>query len=233
MRPLEEHSHPAIAVDIIALCVIEHGLHCLLIHRNDRDVSGGDWALPGAFVHHGQPLEEAVGRAAQTKASLGDLHLEQLAVYGDPGRDPRGHVISIAWLGITTETSLRKRMSDRPDLRLAHVQIMPSPAVATVTDSDGKPLKLAFDHGEILADAVTRLQSRIDTSPIAFAFLPQRFTLRDVQQVHEAILGRRLLKPAFRRKLLDHHPLRATGEYETGRAFRPAELYVLDRGPAT
>lgn len=231
MQQLSDYAHPALAVDIIPLCVRDAGLYCLLIRREDGDVVGGDWALPGAFVHQGQPLEEAVGRAAQTKAGIGDLHLEQLAVYGDPGRDPRGHVVSIAWLAIAPEAALRDRMSGREDLQLARVHIPEgNPSAAIVKDGAGAPMRLAFDHEAILADAVRRLQKKIESGPVGFAFLPKRFTLRDVQQVHEIILGRPLAKPAFRRKLLDHHPLRATGEYETGNAFRPAELYELDGG---
>lgn len=229
MQQLSDYSHPALAVDIIALCVRDAGLYCLLIRREDGDVVGGDWALPGAFVHQGQPLEEAVGRAAQTKAGIGDLHLEQLAAYGDPGRDPRGHVVSIAWLAVAPEAAFRSRMAGRHDLQLARAHIPEAgSSVAIVTDEAGVPLRLAFDHEAILADAIRRLQARIESGPIGFAFLPKRFTLRDVQQVHEVVLGRSLAKPAFRRKLLDHHPLRATGEYETGNAFRPAELYELD-----
>lgn len=231
MQQLSDYSHPALAVDIIALCVRDTGLYCLLIRRGDGDMVGGGWALPGAFVHHGQPLEEAVGRAAQTKAGIGDLHLEQLAVYGDPGRDPRGHVVSIAWLAIAPEAALRDRMSGREDLQLARVHIPEgNPSAAIVKDGAGVPMRLAFDHEAILADAVRRLQERIESGSVGFAFLPKRFTLRDVQQVHEVVLGRSLAKPAFRRKLLDHHPLRGTGEYETGNAFRPAELYQLGEG---
>ena len=231
MQQLSDYSHPALAVDIITLCVRDAGLYCLLIRREDSDMVDGDWALPGAFVHHGQPLEEAVGRAAQAKAGIGDLHLEQLAAYGDPDRDPRGHVVSIAWLAIATETAVLERMSGRNDLQLARVHIpQDRSCVAIVKDEAGVPMRLAFDHEAILADAIRRLQKRIESGSAGFAFLPKRFTLRDVQQVHEVILGRSLAKPAFRRKLLDHHPLRATGEYETGHAFRPAELYELDEG---
>lgn len=234
MQQLSNYSYPALAVDIIALCIRDAGLYCLLIRREDGDVVGGDWALPGAFVHQGQPLEEAVGRAAQTKAGIGDLHLEQLAVYGDPGRDPRGHVVSIAWLAIAPEATFQSRMSGREDLQLARVHIPEgNPSAAIVKDDAGAPIRLAFDHEAILADAVRRLQERIASGPVGFAFLPKRFTLRDVQQVHEVILGRSLAKPAFRRKLLDHYPLRATGDYETGNAFRPAELYELDASNRT
>jgi 8-oxo-dGTP diphosphatase len=86
---------------------------------------------------------------------------------------------------------------------------------------------VAFDHRVILADVMQRLRAKVDYTPVAFALLPPRFTLREVQDVYEAILGRALTKPAFRRKLLDRHSLRATGDLEPAAAFRPAELYEL------
>ncbi|SDD72660.1 8-oxo-dGTP diphosphatase [Paracoccus isoporae] len=137
--------------------------------------------------------------------------------------------MSIAWLAIAPEAAFRSRMAARHDLTLARVQMDENHTFrAIVTDEAGAPMRLAFDHEAILADAVRRLRARIEYGPVGFAFLPKRFTLRDVQEVHEVVLGRSLAKPAFRRKLLDHHPLRATGEHETGHAFRPAEFYELD-----
>ncbi|MEO0864042.1 MAG: NUDIX hydrolase, partial [Pseudomonadota bacterium] len=84
-----------------------------------------------------------------------------------------------------------------------------------------------FDHGAILGDVIKRLRGKLNYAPTGFGFLPPRFTLRDAQEVHEAILGHALNKPAFRRKLLDRHALQATGAFETGGAYRPAELYEV------
>lgn len=225
-----DYPHPSVAVDIVALSVADGGLHCLLMRRDDAELVGGDWALPGAFVHEGKPLEEAVARAAGAKAGLAGVHLEQLASYGDPGRDPRGHVVSISYLAIAPTERLQAATADRDDLLLARIAIdWPGEkgGPVRVLDADGRELTLGFDHAAILGDAVKRLRGKIDYSPIGFAFLPPRFTLREVQEVHEAVLGRSLTKPAFRRKLLDRHTLLATGQYETGSAFRPAELYEL------
>lgn len=230
MPKLSDYEHPSLAVDIVALCVRDGQLNALLIRRDDADLVGGDWALPGAFVHQRKPLEDAVSRAADVKAGLDGAHLEQLASYGDPGRDPRGHVVSIAYLALAPAALLDATAVTRDDLTLARITTdwpgeQGGPARAL--DQNGAPLRLAFDHAAILGDAVKRLRGKIDYSPVGFAFLPPQFTLREVQEVHEAILGRTLAKPAFRRKLLDRHDLLATGAHETGSAFRPAELYQL------
>ena len=89
----------------------------------------------------------------------------------------------------------------------------------------GRPLPLAFDHAEILAMAILRLRGKLDWSEVGFALLPERFTLRQLQDVHEGILGHPLNKPAFRRRMLDRGWLEATGEREAGTSYRPPELY--------
>lgn len=222
---------PNLAVDVVALAVTDGALRCLLMHRDDADLVGGDWALPGAFVHYGKPLEEALERALVVKAGLRDIHVEQLATYGDPARDPRGHVVSITYLALTRPDILNAAIAERDDLMLATLSVDWSGeagGLGQALDASGRALPLAFDHAAILGDTVKRLRGKLNYSPIGFAFLPPRFTLRAVQEVHEAILGRKLTKPAFRRKLADRHPIRPTGELETGGAFRPAELYELD-----
>ena len=90
-------------------------------------------------------------------------------------------------------------------------------------------LDLAFDHGDILALAMLRLRGKLDYSDVGFSLLPERFTLRQLQDVHEAILGTSLNKPAFRRRMLDKGWLAATGEREAGASYRPAKLFRFQR----
>lgn len=97
----------------------------------------------------------------------------------------------------------------------------------TVHAADGAALPLAFDHAEIVALAIRRLRGKLDYSEVGFALLPELFTLRQLQDVHEAILGTGLNKPAFRRRMLDRGWLDPTGRFETGTSYRPAELYRL------
>ncbi len=225
----DRHPHPSVAVDIAALAVKDGALACLLMRRDDAKTVGGDWALPGAFVREGRPFEEALSRVLSGKLGLPRLHTEQLATYGDPARDPRGHVVSVTYLAPAPATELAA-IARRDGFCLARISVAwegEAGGPATAHAPDGTPLKLAFDHAAILGDVVKRLRGKLDYTPIGFAFLPARFTLRDAQEVHEAVLGRPLNKPAFRRKLLDRHRLRPTGTRESGGAFRPAELYEV------
>ncbi len=221
MTDLETHRHPTLAIDLVILAIREGQLCAVVLPRDD--LGTGAYALPGGFVHHGQSLDQTVARVLAEKTGLTGIAFEQLATYGDPARDPRGHVVSVAYLALLPDPSLAH------GLQLAEIRVTwpgetGGPATA---HAKGASLSLAFDHATILGDTVKRLRGKIDYSLIAFGLLPARFTLRQVQEVHEAILGRQLLKPAFRRKLQDRGILRETGAMETGSAYRPAALYEL------
>jgi 8-oxo-dGTP diphosphatase len=221
MTDLESHRHPSLAIDLVILAVKDGKLCAVVLPRDD--LGNGTHALPGGFVHHGQSLDQTVARVLAEKTGLTGLTFEQLATYGDPARDPRGHVVSVAYLALLPDAALAK------GLPLAEIHVTwpgeaGGPATARI---NGASLPLAFDHAAILGDTVKRLRGKLDYSRIAFGLLPAQFTLRQVQEVHEAILGRPLLKPAFRRKLLDRGILRDTGAMETGNAHRPATLYEL------
>lgn len=231
MTGIFAYDHPAVAVDLAILCVCGGALNCVLMRREDGAKMGGDWALPGGFVQRGDALEATVARVLADKTGLRDVHFEQLATYDTPGRDPRGHVMSVVYLAIVEADQLRDGIEGNDALSLARIHVdwtgeQGGPATATAPDDTS--LTLAFDHADILGGMVKRLRGKLDYTPIGFEFLPPRFTLRDAQEVHEAILNQSLTKPAFRRKLLDRHSLRATGARETGGAYRPAELYEVD-----
>jgi 8-oxo-dGTP diphosphatase len=146
------------------------------------------------------------------------------------GRDPRARVITIAYFALLPLDRFRSALKEGADLMLAELNIpwdedVTRPVAAC--GEDGMELPLAFDHAQILAYAVKRLRGKLDYSPVGFALLPERFTLRQLQDVHEAILGTRFHKPAFRRRMLDKGWIEGTGERETGASFRPAELYIV------
>ena len=232
MTDIIDFPAPAIAVDLAMVCVRDGALCCVVMRRADEAEMGGGWALPGGFVHRDGSLDETVARVMAEKVGSVQAHFEQLATYGDPGRDPRGHVISVVYLAVTTAEALEAGVAANDALRLARVVVDwpgETGGVARCLDEAGREMTLAFDHAEILGDMVKRLRGKLDYTPIGFEFLPARFTLRDVQEVHEAVLNQSLTKPAFRRKLLDRHALRPTGERESGGAYRPAELYELSQ----
>lgn len=233
-KPLCEYQHPAVAVDLALMTVMRSRLHVLLVSRDDVDLVGGQWAMPGAFVHVDKSLGQTVVKVLQEKARVSDVYLEQLGTFGALGRDPRGRVISITYFALVPWTVLHEAVEQESDSLLALIDVpwagegaeaRETGHTISAMDPTQGVLSLAFDHAEILAQVVKRLRGKLDYSAIGLELLPERFTLRDVQEVHEAILGKTLTKPAFRRKILDRGLIRPTGEREAASAFRPAELY--------
>ncbi len=226
-----QFARPSLAVDLVLMSVHEKSLHALLMRRAVQPAKG-KWALPGGFVRMEEDLDAAAKRVLKEKAHLESAYLEQLYSFGAVDRDPRTRVISVSYFALLPEKTFAQALKSASDLALAKITTTwtgeaGGPAEAS-TDSDGK-LDLAFDHAAILGLAVKRLRGKLDYSDIAFALLPKEFTLRELQDVHEAILGVRFNKPAFRRRMLDKKILKATGQREQGVTFRPAELYRVSK----
>ncbi len=220
-------ARPSVAVDLVLMSVIDDAPAILLIQRDDHPYLG-QWALPGGFVGIEESVEDAAARVLRDKARMEGAYVEQLYTFGAVDRDPRTRVISVAYFALLPSNSFSA--ASRPSARLTVAEIVvPWPGQSggpvETCSADGQSLSLAFDHADILGLAMLRLRGKLDYSDIAFALLPERFTLRQLQNIHEAILGTRLNKPAFRRRMLDSGRLEATGERETGASFRPAELY--------
>jgi len=209
---------PSVAVDLILTSVVDSA-PAVLLHRRSAHPHAGTWALPGGFVGIGESLDGAARRVLRDRARMSDAYLEQLYTFGAVGRDPRMRIVSVAYFALLPA----ERFVAAPGLALARVAAPDGASAAAVVDGDA--VTLAFDHAAMLDLAIRRLRGKLDWSPVAFALLPDRFTLRALQDVHEAILGRALNKPAFRRRLIDSGRIVATGERETGASFRPAELY--------
>lgn len=227
-KAFTDYPQPAVAVDLALLAVAAGKLKVLLMRRPDADEVGGTWALPGGFVRIEDTLEEAVTRVLEGKANLKKAYLEQLGTYGDLARDPRGRVLSIAYFALSPLERLEAAIAGKEDFVLATLQVTwpgEEGGPAQAAGPRGEKMELALDHAEILGQVVKRLRGKLDYTAVGLELLPKRFTLRAVQEIHEAILGRKLTKPAFRRKLLDRGLIRATGEREEGTTFRPAELY--------
>jgi 8-oxo-dGTP diphosphatase len=218
---------PSVAVDLILMSVVE-GSPAVLLTRRERHPFAGAWALPGGFVGIGESLDDAARRILSAKARMTDAYLEQLYTFGAVDRDPRMRIVSVAYFALLPADRFAAALKSAPGLALAEIGVPWAGARGGPVEArlgDGDPLPLAFDHGTMLGLAVRRLRGKLDYSGIAFALLPERFTLRALQDIHEAILDTKLNKPAFRRRMLDRGCLEATGERETGASFRPAELY--------
>ena len=220
---------PALAVDLALITVHEGALMCLLMQRDDADAVGGAWALPGGFVRIDETVDATAHRVLQDKAGIASAYLEQLFTYGALDRDPRERVISVTYFALMPAEMLVAAVGRTETLQLAPIQADwegETGGPASAIGGDGAALPLAFDHSAILGDVVKRLRGKLDYTTIALELLPEFFTLRDAQEIYEAILGRKLTKPAFRRKLLDRNTIKATGRREAASAFRPAELYT-------
>ncbi|MEO7690908.1 MAG: NUDIX domain-containing protein [Sphingomonas sp.] len=210
---------PSVTVDLVLLGMHKGKLSALLTHR-DQPPQAGHWALPGGFVAMDESLDDAASRLLRDKAGIKEAHLEQLYSFGAVDRDPRMRVITVAYLGLLREDQLTSAIQGGL-VRAATLAGAPLEAI----DDTGTPLPLAFDHQRILALARDRLRGKIDYSDIAFALLPEQFTLRALQDVHEAVLGVTLNKPGFRRRMLDSGRLVATRTREENASHRPAELF--------
>ncbi|MEE4452161.1 NUDIX hydrolase [Novosphingobium resinovorum] len=225
------YEHPSVTVDLVLLGIRE-GRPAVLLQPREEEPFPGRWALPGGFVGIAESLDDAAQRVLHDKARLDDAHLEQLYTFGAVDRDPRTRVITVAWLALLDERAFAAALVANPALRPVAIQADwtgETGGPITALGPGGAAIDLAFDHGQILAMALLRLRGKIDYSDVGFALLPDLFTLRQLQDVHEAIGGTAFNKPAFRRRMLDRGWLAPTGLREQGTSFRPAELYRFQR----
>ncbi|MBN1483103.1 MAG: NUDIX hydrolase [Chloroflexia bacterium] len=204
-----KYERPSVTVDVVIFGLIEGTLHVLLIQRG-LEPFASMWALPGGFVRLDESLEQAALRELVEETGVKDVYLEQLYTFGDPQRDPRTRVITVAYFALVAADRLRLRA----DTDAAEVRWFPA----------YEPPPLAFDHQKILDYAITRLRYKLEYTALAFELLPQEFTLTELQQAYEHILNEELDKRNFRRKVLQADILDKTENYREG-GHRPARLY--------
>jgi 8-oxo-dGTP diphosphatase len=230
---LGAYPSPHLTVDIVLFTIEDNVLKVLTMERSAEPFAGCQ-VLPGGFVHPGETLDDTARRVLAEKAGLSDLTVEQLYTFSAPDRDPRGWVVSTAYLALLPYPQLYAAAGEIEELRLP--QVMADQVGKAVQLSDaGEPVRMGFDHAEIIRTALVRLRGKLDWSSLPFALLPQQFTLLELQRVHETILGRALNKPHFRKKwhgkiLPDGSHIDATGQLTSGHRHRPAELYQLKAG---
>jgi len=216
--PAPRPSALSVAVDVVLLTPRDGALAALLIRRTEAPFEGC-LALPGVLVGGDEPLDAAAARALASKAGLRDVYLEQLYTFGAPARDPRSRTVSVAYVALVAYE------------RIEAAGVAAAVATLTVpwTGETGGPVEagapLAFDHADILGLAVKRIRGKLEYAPIGYALLPPEFTLGDLQRLHETVLGRKINKDSFRRRMLASGELEATGGQRTGVDYRPATLY--------
>jgi 8-oxo-dGTP diphosphatase len=224
MEGYDPRTYPpvAVTVDLVVLTIRDGQLVVLTVRRGEPPFQGR-LALPGGFVRPGEGLSRAAARklAEETGLTADSVHLEQLASYGDPDRDPRMRVVTVAYLALAPRLPLPQPGTDVSEAAWASAGDLLA----------GPPSELAFDHHQILADGVERARSKLEYTPLAAAFCPPEFTIGQLRQVYEVVWGTRLDPRNFHRKATKTPGfLSSTGAATAGDRGRPAQLYR--KGPA-
>jgi 8-oxo-dGTP diphosphatase len=211
----------AVTVDVVILTIVAEHLMVLLVRRGNAPYRGA-WALPGGFKHVDEDLETAAERELLEETGIPRSEtprLRQLKAYGDPGRDRRGNVVTVAFTVVVPRITHLAAGTDAEETGLWPVSEVMEGA-----------LELAFDHGRIIEDAVAETSAGLENSDLATAFVQHPFTLSELRTVFEAVWGTRIDPANFRRSLLtgDGDWVRPTGQVATApnTRGRPAELFL-------
>lgn len=206
---------PGLTVDCVVFGFDGEHLRLLLIRRGLAPFRG-KWALPGGFVRVEESVDAAARRELAEEAGLHDVYLEQLYTFGEPKRDPRDRIVTVAYFALV-------KLSDHA------VRAATDALEAQWFGADDALPPLAFDHARIIETARARLRAKVRYQPVGFELLPPRFILSQLQSLYEAVLGRPLDKRNFRKKLFSLGVVRALDEWKREGRGRPAQLFSFDR----
>lgn len=201
-------SEISVTVDIVIFTLREGDLQVLLVKRKHPPFDGR-WAIPGGFVNVDESLETAAARELFEETHVEGVHIEQLYTFGEPKRDPRGRTVTVAYFALVPAPLVVQAGDDASDAQWKSVYRLPS---------------MAFDHVQIVNYALKRLRYKLEYTAVGFQLLPPAFTLSDLQQAYEIVLGETLDKRNFRRRILQAGVIEETGKYRTHEG-RPAKLY--------
>ena len=203
----------ALSVDCIIFGFDEGELKVLLIKRKEEP-SSGMWALPGGFVEPNESLDQAAMRVLRELTSIPQIYMEQLYTFGDVDRYPVGRVISVSYYALVKVSDYKVQ------------------ATSMIEEVSWHPLseihELVFDHNKILNKALETLKERVKFHPIGFELLPEKFTLTQLQNLYEVILGMQMDKRNFRKKLLGMDLIIKLDESQVGVAHRAARYFKFD-----
>jgi 8-oxo-dGTP diphosphatase len=206
----------AVSIDCVLFGFDNGELKVLLIERNGQPFKDW-WALPGNLVGENESVDQSASRILHELTGLSNIYVEQYYTFGEVDRHPQGRVISVAYyamLRLSGDKALKPLTSYVKNVQWINIKEMP---------------KLAFDHQNIFNKALEKIKRRIKHLPIAFELLPEKFTLTQVQNVYELILGKKLDKRNFRKKILSFGVLKELNEKQKGVSFRAATLYKFDK----
>ena len=208
------YPHPAITTDVVVFSIQAQRLQVLLIRRGQAPFQGM-WALPGGFLDSDEDLETCARRELSEETGIRDVYLEQLYTFGEPDRDPRERVVSVVYYALAPFDQLEPvAASDASEVHWFAIDALPP---------------LAFDHERIIHVAHQRLMAKLSYSTIAFQFMPETFTLSELQSVYETVLQERLDKRNFRKKILALGHIEETGEMRRNGRHRPARVFRRKR----
>ena len=211
MNYYKEHARHYVGVDCVIFGLHEGKLNILLIKR--RMMPGRDkWSLMGGFVEENESVDDAAKRVLYQLTGLEDIYMDQVGTFGAIDRDPGARVISVAYCALLNfDEQDHKRVNDN-DARWIPLDEMP---------------ELFFDHPLIVEKALEYLRQQVNRKPLVFQFLPELFTLSQLQAVYEAILGEKLDKRNFRKRIMDSQALEKTDLIDKSGSKRGATLYKL------
>jgi len=205
-----EYPHPAVTVDVVVFTIENDDLKVLLIQR-DQEPFAGKWAIPGGFIEIDERLSDAAKRELKEETGVSVAYLEQLYTFGNPDRDPRERIITVAYYALIPSDQLSLAAGDDArDAQLFGMNDLP---------------ELASDHDNILQVAKQRVTERLNDAYFAFRMLPKTFTMYELRRVHELFLGQELDKRNFRKKIIALDQIEETGEKRESVRHRPARLY--------
>ncbi len=255
---MSAYPRPSVATDIVAFMIrsedtsnyrqnAENKLSILLIRRGGHPYKDM-WALPGGFLQPDETVEACALREIREETNVLPASLMPIGIFSEPGRDPRGWIISAAYASVISETSVEEKGGDdaaeagwfdisftptqegRHVLKLERGDVFIRAVLKEKTSRFGKTEfeiedngALAFDHARIIASALTSLREEAKNYDVIFDFLPEKFTLTALQKVQETIMNISVLTANFRRKITDY--VEETDEYTQGAGHRPAKLY--------
>jgi 8-oxo-dGTP diphosphatase len=212
---------PIVAVDVAVFTVLDRALHVLLV-RPRAGAFAGEWALPGGRVRAEESLDEAARRELAAQTGLRNIYLEQLYTFGSPRRDPARRVVSVAYVAVLPHGGRFARQAPTPRRGTARARKYTDVAWRRVA----RLPRLGYDHRAVMRTALARLRAKLGYTNVAYTFLPASFTLTELQEIYEVILGRRLDRRNFRKRVVSLGLLRPLGRARRG-PHRPAALYAF------
>jgi len=208
----KKYKFAVIAVDVVIFTIFSNKLNVLLIKMKKKPYLG-TWAVPGGLVRGDESVDQAAQRHLLTKTGVKNVYLEQLYTFGRVSRDPSGRVVSVAYFALIPFKGMRLKTTKE----YAGVEWFPI---------DKLP-RLAYDHREITSYAAERLKLKLERSNIIYSLLPNEFTLTELRKSYEIILGKKIDKRNFYKKIRSLNIIKSTQKIKRGESNRPAKLYTF------